>query len=128
VFMSFADKDKPDGLAIARIVDELGLRILATAGTAAFLSAEGLSAVRVDKVGDGPWDPVRLIDEGKIDLVVNTPRGKRAHSDGRLIRIASTRSRIPCITTTSGGLAMVESLRGGLEGIVDVRSLQEYHR
>jgi hypothetical protein len=41
--------------------------------------------------------------------------------------MASTRARIPCITTVAGGRAMVESLRHGLEGIVDVKSLQEYH-
>ena len=81
----------------------------------------------VDKVGDGPWDPVRLIEEGKVDLVINTPRGRKAHTDGRLIRLASTRRDIPCITTMSGGQAMVDSLQHGQEGIVDVHSLQEYH-
>ncbi len=93
----------------------------------AFLGECGLPAAAVDKVGEGPWDPVRLIDEGKVDLVINTPRGRRAHTDGRLIRLASTRAGIPCITTVAGGRAMVESLRHGIEGIVDVRSLQEYH-
>ena len=127
VFLSFADRDKEAGEAIARVVHKLGFRLLATAGTAAFLGERGLPAVPVDKVGDGPWDPVRLIDEGKVDLVINTPRGRRAHTDGRLIRLASTRMGVPCITTMSGGQAMVDSLRQGQEGIVDVRSLQEYH-
>ena len=81
----------------------------------------------VDKVGEGAWDPVRLIDEGKVDLVINTPRGRRAHTDGRLIRIASTRADIPCITTMAGARAMVESVQRGRAGIVEVRSLQEYH-
>jgi len=127
VFVSFADRDKEAGEGIARIAHEAGLRLLATAGTAAHLGASGLPAAPVDKVGEGPWDPVRLIDEGKVSLVINTPRGRRAHTDGRLIRMASTRAGIPCITTVAGGRAMVESLRQGLEGIVDVRSLQEYH-
>ncbi|MCP4249306.1 MAG: carbamoyl phosphate synthase large subunit, partial [bacterium] len=99
VFLSFADRDKDAGERIARIAHEAGLRLLATAGTSAFLGERGLPAASVDKVGEGPWDPVRLIDEGKVDLVINTPRGRRAHTDGRLIRIASTRAGIPCITT-----------------------------
>ncbi len=127
VFLSFADRDKDAGETIARIAHQAGLRLLATTGTAAYLGERGLPAASVDKVGEGPWDPVRLISEGKVDLVINTPRGRRAHTDGRLIRIASTRAGIPCVTTVAGGRAMVESLRQGIEGIVDVKSLQEYH-
>ena len=127
VFLSLADRDKPGGMEIARLAHQFGLRLLATAGTADRLALEGIPAVPVDKVGEGPWDPVRLIEEGKVDLVVNTPRGRRAHTDGRLIRMASTRAGIPCITTLSGGRAMIESMRQGPEGITDVRSLQEYH-
>ena len=51
----------------------------------------------------------------------------KAHTDGRLIRIASTRATIPCITTVAGARAMVESMQRGHGGIVEVRSLQEYH-
>jgi carbamoyl-phosphate synthase large subunit len=127
VFMSFADRDKQAGLEIARLAHDVGLRLLATAGTATHLADHGIPAVPVDKVGEGAWDPVRLIDEGKVDLVINTPRGRRAHTDGRLIRIASTRATIPCITTVAGARAMVESIQRGREGIVEVRSLQEYH-
>ncbi|MGI9647404.1 MAG: carbamoyl-phosphate synthase large subunit, partial [Acidimicrobiia bacterium] len=127
VFLSFADRDKEAGAGLAEVVHRIGFRLLATAGTAAHLAELGIPAVPVDKVGDGPWDPVRLIEEGKVDLVINTPRGRRAHTDGRLIRLASTRRGIPCITTMSGGRAMVDSLQDGHEGIVDVRSLQEYH-
>jgi carbamoyl-phosphate synthase large subunit len=126
-FLSFADRDKEAGAALADVVRRAGFRLLATAGTSAYLGERGIPAVPVDKVGDGPWDPVRLIEEGKVDLVINTPRGRRAHTDGRLIRLASTRRDIPCITTMSGGQAMVDSLQYGQEGIVDVRSLQEYH-
>ncbi|NNC91735.1 MAG: carbamoyl-phosphate synthase large subunit, partial [Acidimicrobiia bacterium] len=127
VFMSFADRDKAAGIEIARLAHEGGLRLLATAGTAGHLADHGMPAVPVDKVEEGAWDPVRLIDEGKVDLVINTPRGRRAHTDGRLIRIASTRASIPCITTIAGARAMVESVRRGRDGIVEVRSLQEYH-
>ncbi len=128
VFLSLADRDKDDGLEAARLFLESGFRVLATEGTAAFLARHGLPASHVDKVGEGPWDPVRLLEEGKIDLVVNTPRGERARGDGALIRRAANANYVPCVTTVQGGVAMARSLRAGPERVNEVRSLQEHHR
>ncbi len=127
VFLSLADRDKDVGLEAARLFLESGFRVLATEGTAAFLARHGLPASHVDKVGEGPWDPVRLLEEGKIDLVVNTPRGERARGDGALIRRAANANYVPCVTTVQGGLAMARSLRAGPERVNEVRSLQEHH-
>ncbi len=128
VFLSLADRDKDDGLEAARIFVDIGFRLLATEGTAAFLATHGLPASHVDKVGEGHWDPVRLLEEGKIDLVVNTPRGERARGDGALIRRAANAHHVPCVTTVQGGLAVARSLRSGAERVTEVRSLQEHHR
>jgi carbamoyl-phosphate synthase large subunit len=126
VFFSLADRDKAAGLDVARRFAAMGCRLLATAGTAAHLADNGVAAVRVDKVGEGPMDPVRLIHEGDVDLVVNTPMGRRARGDGRLIRAAAQAGSIPCITTMSGAQAVVRSLAD--EGAAaQVRSLQEWH-
>ena len=69
-----------------------------------------------------------LIQDGKVDLVINTPYGRGARSDGYFIRTASASARIPCITTLPGVLAAIrgiEALRGpGSEPL----SLQDYHR
>ncbi|MCL1598808.1 MAG: carbamoyl-phosphate synthase large subunit, partial [Actinomycetia bacterium] len=91
VFLSFADRDKPLGAEIATILHSLGFRILATQGTADDLARRSIPSTRVDKVGDGAYDPVRLIDDGRIDLVINTPAGGKARGDGKLIRMAATR-------------------------------------
>ncbi|OFW64093.1 MAG: carbamoyl phosphate synthase large subunit [Actinobacteria bacterium RBG_16_67_15] len=128
VFFSLTDRDKVPGVEVARIFARLGYRLLATAGTAAHLAHHGVPAAHVDKVGEGPWDPVRLIAEGKIDLVVNTPLGRRARGDGRLIRAAAQASAIPCITTVRGGMAVAHSLEGARTRPVEVKSLQEWHR
>ncbi len=128
VFLSLADRDKEMGLEAARTFTEVGYRLLATEGTAAFLARHGLPASHVDKVGEGVWDPVRLLGEGKIDLVVNTPRGERARGDGALIRRAANASGVPCVTTVQGGVAVARSLRSGPEKVHDVCSLQEHHR
>ena len=112
---------------MARIFSALGFRLLATVGTASFLAGAGIPAAHVDKVGEGPWDPVRLIQEGKIDLVVNTPLGRRARGDGRLIRAAAMTHALPCITTIRGALAVARSLETRRAGDFEVRSLQEWH-
>jgi carbamoyl-phosphate synthase large subunit len=127
VFFSLADRDKEAGLEVARRFAAMGFRMLATAGTAAHLAGRGIAATRVDKVGEGPWDPVRLIHEGKVDLVVNTPLGRRARGDGRLIRAAAMACTIPCITSVRAGLAVARSLQEGRAAVDEVRSLQEWH-
>ncbi|NQV07992.1 carbamoyl-phosphate synthase large subunit, partial [bacterium] len=127
VFYSLADSDKRAGLVGARRFAELGFRILATLGTARFLADEGIAATHVDKVGEGTWDPVRLIEEGKVDMVVNTPRGRRARGDGRLIRRAARRAGIPCVTSVGGGIAVATSLQSDRDGVLAVSSLQERH-
>ena len=127
LFLSLADVDKATGLEVATIFSGLGFRILATHGTAGHLARNAIAVTHVDKVGEGAYDPVGLIEEGLIDLVVNTPRGKRARGDGRLIRIAATRKGIPCVTTVQGGVALARSLRSEGQALLDVKSLQAYH-
>ncbi|MBT8211523.1 MAG: carbamoyl phosphate synthase large subunit, partial [Acidimicrobiia bacterium] len=127
VFISLNDRDKVTGIEAARIMESLGFRILATHGTAGHLARSGVSATHVDKVGEGRWDPVTLLEAGEINLVINTPRGQRARGDGRLIRRAAQRSGVPCVTTVQGGLAVARSLAQGLERVTEVESLQAWH-
>lgn len=127
LFLSVADRDKELGVITGRIFSDLGFRIVATTGTAAALQQAGVAANHVDKVGEGPWDPVRMIEDGLIDIVINTPRGQRARGDGALIRRAATRHHIPCVTTIQGGHAVARSLRSGYEMILEVEPLQGHH-
>ncbi len=126
VFISLSDADKPEGVALARRLAELGYRLLATHGTAGHLARNGLAVTHVDKVGDGPWDPVALLESGEIDLVINTPSGTRARGDGSLIRRAATRHDVPCVTTVRGGRLLAESLHAA-SGLGHVASLQSHH-
>ncbi|HEY5023850.1 MAG TPA: carbamoyl-phosphate synthase large subunit, partial [Acidimicrobiales bacterium] len=77
VFMSLADRDKAGGLEAARTFSDIGFELLATSGTAAFLESNGVPvATVVAKVGEsGAFDAVELIASGRVQLVVNTPRG-----------------------------------------------------
>ncbi len=127
LFFSLADRDKERGLDVAHLYADLGFRILATHGTAGFLARHGIAATHVDKVGEGPYDPVRLVESGEISLIVNTPRGRRARGDGGLIRRAATRHGVPCVTTVKGGRAVAQSIAKHDDAVSNVRSLQDYH-
>jgi len=128
VFLSFADRDKPMGLAVAQAFTLLGLELIATRGTARFLRHHAVEAEEVSKIGEGPRDIGERLKGGEVQLVVNTPRGGRARSDGRLIRQAARRHAVPCVTTIQGGLAAARSLRAGPAAVRRPRSIQEWRR
>jgi len=128
VFLSFADRDKPMGLAVAQAFTMLGFVLVATHGTARYLRHHAIDAEPVHKVGEGPRDIGQRLQDGEVQLVINTPRGGKARSDGRTIRIAARSHSIPCVTTIQGGLAVARSLRAGPGAINRPRSLQEWHR
>jgi carbamoyl-phosphate synthase large subunit len=130
VFLSLADRDKRAGVDVARRFVELGFALAATSGTAAMLETEGLPvAIVVAKVGEGAGvDAIDLISSGKVDLVVNTPRGRGPRADGNHIRRAATRLHVPCITTVAAARAAAAGIRECAASTPSVRSLQEYHR
>ena len=128
VFLSFADRDKGTGLAVAQAFSMLGFKLVATRGTARHLSHHAIAAELVNKVGDGGGDARDRIEAGEVQLVINTPRGGRARSDGRLIRHTARRFNVPCVTTIAGALAVARSLRSGRGALIQPRSLQEWHQ
>jgi carbamoyl-phosphate synthase large subunit len=133
VFFSLADRDKPSGIVAARRFTEAGYTILATAGTATALREGGLEVeMVVGKLTDGGAsdgiDAVELLLSGKVDLVVNTPRGRGPRADGAHIRRTATARGIPCVTTVAAALAASAGIVEWESTEATVRSLQEYHR
>ena len=132
VFLSLADRDKGPGLEVARGFVHLGLDVVATRGTARYLREHGVPVTAVvAKVGaaDGEAgeDALAMMASGKIDLVVNTPRGRGARADGGQIRRAANLHGISCVTTLSAAVAAVEGMAERARTALRVRSLQEYH-
>jgi carbamoyl-phosphate synthase large subunit len=130
VFMSLADRDKAVGVEAARRFVEAGFRIAATAGTADALEAAHIPVdTRVAKVGEhAGTDAVDLIASGKVDLVVNSPRGRGARADGAHIRAEAAVHNIPCLTTAAAGLAAANGIVDEAAHEMRVRTLQEFHR
>jgi carbamoyl-phosphate synthase large subunit len=129
VFMSLADRDKPAGLSAARAFSELGFDISATSGTAAFLESSGLAVRTVAaKVGEhGAADAVELISSGRVQLVVNTPRGQGPRADGARIRSTALLHQVPCLTTVAAARAAAAGMADWKRHGMSVISLQELH-
>jgi carbamoyl-phosphate synthase large subunit len=127
VFVSLTDSDKPAAVGIAQTLHDLGFRIVATRGTKEAIERMGIPATALKKVGEGSPNVVDWIENGDVDLVVNTPTGSGARSDGWQIRRAAVTRGIPCLTTLSGGLAAARAIAAGRQGIAEVLSLQEIH-
>jgi carbamoyl-phosphate synthase large subunit len=135
VFLSLNDKDKPSGLVVAKRLRQLNLGIVATSGTAQYLERFGYPVDRVvGKVSEqsdssaSRDDAVDLISRGEIAFVINTPRGRGAHSDGEAIRKAANIWHVSSVTTINAALAAVQGLAEQQEHPLEVRSLQEYHQ
>jgi carbamoyl-phosphate synthase large subunit len=124
-FLSVHDSDKDAVATVAAALADLGFRLTATSGTARTLAAAGLAVEHVRKVTEGGEGAtvVDLLRRGRCDLVINTPHGSGARTDGYQIREAALTARIPCITTLSGAAAAVLAIADARGE--DVISLQE---
>jgi carbamoyl-phosphate synthase large subunit len=127
VFITVTDTDKPAATQIAARFHDLGFEVIATGGTAQAISAMGVPVTRINKLGEGSPHVVDLIRERRCDLVINTPTGSGARSDGYEIRTAAVRHDVPCVTTMTGASAAARAIAARLGGEAEVRSLQEIH-
>ncbi len=130
VFITVTDNDKPAAYAIAQVLHDLGFAIVATRGTAEAIERMGIPVEVLNKIGEGSPHVVDRIEGGHVDLVVNTPTGSGARTDGWEIRRAAVARGIPCLTTLAGGLAAARAIAAARQGDgpAPVISLQELHR
>ncbi|HEX4115753.1 MAG TPA: carbamoyl-phosphate synthase large subunit [Solirubrobacteraceae bacterium] len=127
-FISVTDSDKPGVFAVAQILHDNGFRILATSGTAEAIARMGVPVKKINKIGEGSPHVVDWIERGEVNLIVNTPTGSGARSDGWEIRRSATAHGIPCLTTLSAGVSAARAIAQAIKlGEPDVLSLQELH-
>jgi carbamoyl-phosphate synthase large subunit len=128
VFITVTDADKPGAFAIAQSLHDNGFRIVATRGTAETIAHMGVPVQTLNKIGEGSPHVVDWIERGDVDLVVNTPTGIGARTDGREIRRAAVMHGIPCLTTLAAGVSAARAIaRAGQAGEPEVLCLQELH-
>src|SRR6056300_1198067 len=125
VFLSIKDDDKgPMLIEAAACLADMGLRLTATAGTAAFLAEAGITSTVVNKVYEGRPNIVDQIKDGDIALILNTTEGAQAVDDSRSMRAAALMDKIPYFTTLAGSHAAAFAIKAHAEGDVGVKALQ----
>ncbi len=128
-FLSIKKGDKEALLDTARLLEKEGFRIVATSGTARFLNEHGVKCEKVLKFSEGRPNCVDMMKNGEIDLVINTPSGKkRTLSDAYHLRRTALELEIPYFTTVAGAKAAVKAIIALKNHEMDVKPLQEYYQ
>jgi carbamoyl-phosphate synthase large subunit len=127
VLITVADTDKAAIVGAARILREAGFKLLATRGTHAYLTARGIPSQVLLKVQEGRPNVVDEIKNKGVDLIINTPAGRRSKDDDSYIRKAAIKFKIPYITTATAAVATAKGIAARKGASVGVKSLQEYH-
>jgi carbamoyl-phosphate synthase large subunit len=129
VFITVTDSDKAGAFAVAQSLHACGFRIVATRGTAEAIARMGVPAQAINKIAEGSPHVLDWIERGDVDLVVNTPTGVGARSDGYEIRRAAVAHGIPCLTTLAAGISAARAIASAhRSGAPEVLCLQELHR
>ena len=127
VFISVADSHKHKVTETARAFAGMGFRLLATAGTAAQLAAEGIAAGIVLKVSEGRPNIVDHIKNRGVQLIINTGLGRRSSKESHHIRQNALRHNVPYFTTIPAARASVEAIKALKAGELHVAALQDYY-
>jgi len=125
-FVSVKEADKPFIVEPVRLLVELGFKIIATGGTAAFLNSAGLPCEPIKKVLEGRPNVVDAMKNREVQLVFNTTEGKQSIEDSFSIRRTALMMKIPYYTTTAGMLAAAQAIGAMKGGDLEVRPLQSY--
>ncbi len=127
VFLSVNNKDKKSIIKIASDLHELGFGLIATKGTADVLEKNNIKCQSVLKISEGRPNVLDMMKNGEINLIINTPEGSNARSDGYYLRTAAVMQNIPSITTISAASAIVQGIRALKTNTkIDIKSIQDY--
>jgi carbamoyl-phosphate synthase large subunit len=127
LFVSVKDSDKEAITAPVRALAELGFKVVATGGTAAWLGEQGIEVERVNKVAQGRPHIVDRIKDGGVDIVFNTTEGWQSHKDSASIRASAVMGKVPYFTTAASSAAVVRAIAVLREHSLEVKSLQDYY-
>ena len=126
VLISVGDRDKAEVAEVASRFKEAGFKIVATSGTRAVIQAAGMETDHIFNMDEGRPNVYDIITNGKVDLVINTPKGQGA--DDSYVRKACIKSRVPYVTTMAAALASADGILAvQKQDAKDVVSLQELH-
>ena len=126
VLLSLAEKNSV-ALQVGHEFARLGFQIKATEGTHKFFAEHGIRSELIRKMHEGRPNIVDGIMNKEIQLVINTPIGKRGQYDDSYIRKAAIQHKISYVTTLAAAIASVKGIAARRKGYGGVKSLQSYH-
>ncbi len=124
VLITVNDYDKSPALKLARDLHRMGFMLYATTGTAATLERVGLPVTIAPKVREGGQHIGRMVEQGQLQLIINTPFGQKSHDDSAAMRQAAIRHNVPLLTTLSAAQAAVNGIKALRSWDLSVRKLQ----
>jgi carbamoyl-phosphate synthase large subunit len=127
LFVSVKDSDKPLIVGAVKELVEKGFKVVATGGTAQYLTDAGLPIERVNKVAEGRRHIVDKIVDGEIALIFNTTEGWQSHKDSQSIRASALEKKVPYYTTAAASVAAARAITSVRVSELEVRSLQDYY-
>ena len=107
VLMTVSDKDKDEIVKIAHRLNEVGYKILATQGTAEKLKEDNIPVEVVGKIG-GDDDLLTRIQNGEVQIVINTMTKGKVERDGFQIRRTTVENGVPCLTSLDTANALTK--------------------
>ncbi len=126
VMLTVNDHDKPKAVELAHRFHTMGFRLVATTGTARYLRERGVPCDAVKKVSEGRPNGIDLLVNAEVQLLVNTPLGKRSQKDDYSLRQVAITQRVPYTTTLSAASAASDAIQSLRERQKTVRSVQEW--
>ena len=128
VLLSVNRKDKAEIVEVAKKFEADGFKIIATGSTFDLISEAGVKADKIKKLYEGRPNVLDAIENGEIDLIINSPVGKDSIHDDSYLRKAAVRKKIPYITTIAAALAAADGIKYMEEGKEsEIKSLQTLH-
>jgi carbamoyl-phosphate synthase large subunit len=128
VFISVKDEDKQAMVPLGEALLKLGFELIATGGTARFLSAKGLAVTAINKVREGRPHIVDAMKSDQVQLVFNTTEDIKAIADSFELRRTALINAIPYYTTVAGARAAVLAIEALRQGQLEVAPLQSYFK
>ena len=129
VLISVSDRDKPELIEVARGIYDCGFKLMATGNTYKMITEAGIPAKKIAKINEGRPNILDAMTNGEINLVINTPVGKKGAVDDSYIRKAAIKYKIPYMTTMAAAKATIEGIRAMRDSeAFEIHSLQEYHK
>jgi len=129
VFISVKDRDKKQVPEMAKSLNKLGFKIIATRGTASIIEKANVPVKVINKVLEGRPHIVDSMKDNMVDLVINTTEGVAALSDSFSIRRTALLNKIPYSTTIAGSKSIIKAIeRMSEDKGLEVFSLQSYFK